>query len=179
MNHMIQSVLITGKLDDARLARALGELADLSSLPASVWKPVIVVDSDGGDSNAQSAFLECIFADQQTRALVEGARVKIYNAQSAAAIIALSFGGHREMAAGTSIGFHLPLLTLDYWNTDRDDRVANSVFEDCRRHELSLGQLMDRYGLNEPTLKSELYSSGWLLLTAEECLRRGLVQALF
>jgi hypothetical protein len=176
---MIQSVLISGELDEARLARALGELADLGSAPVSARNPVIVIDSDGGYVSALGGFLECVFADQRTRSLVERARVKIYNAQSAAAIIALSFGGYREMAAGTSLGFHLPLLTLNIGDADRDDRIAPRILESSQESELCLEQLMDRYGLNEPMLKSELYRSGWLRLTADECLRRGFVQALF
>ena len=39
---MIQSVLISGELNDARLARALGELADLSSASKPARQPVMI-----------------------------------------------------------------------------------------------------------------------------------------
>ena len=119
---MIQSVLISGELNDARLARALGELADLSSASKPARQPVIVIDSNGGDIRALHDFLDCIFEDQLTRAVVESAAVKIYNAQSAAAVIALSFGCRREMSASTCIGFHLPLLTLNIGVVSRNRR---------------------------------------------------------
>jgi ATP-dependent protease ClpP protease subunit len=176
---MIQSVLISGELDDSRLARALGELADLSSVLVPHRRVVIVIDSDGGNIRALHAFLECIFADPQTRTLVESAKVKIYNAQSAAAAIALSFGCWREMAAGTCIGFHWPLLTLEIADVGADNRMRSRVLKDCTSTEELLDQLIMRYGLEEPALRSEFYNSGWLRPTAEVCLRRGLVDRLF
>lgn len=176
---MIQSVLISGELNDARLARALSELADVSSASGPAQKPVIVIDSDGGNVSALRAFLECTFADQRTCAAVESAKVKIYNAQSAAAAIALSFGCWREMAARTCIGLHWPVLTLEIADVDSDNHMSSRVLQDCKWTEDLLDQLMRRYELEEPELRSQFYSSGWLRPTAEVCLRRGLVDRLF
>ena len=176
---MIQSVLISGELDDARLARALGELADLNGVSTSALKTVIVVDSDGGNSTALHAFLEAMLEDRRARAVAESAEVKIYNAQSAGAVVALVLGCYREMAESACIGLHLPLVTVGLGDVDIDGRMTTRILEGCRKTEDLLEELMQRYGLDEPRMKADLYSSGSLRLTAEECLRRGLVKQLF
>ena len=177
---MIYSVLITGFLNDARLDRVLGEILDIGAAGEPNGKLVVVFDSEGGTLPALLAFMECVLEDAPTRALIERADVKIYEAHSAAALLAFWMGGRREMAAGTRIGFHLPLLTLQFWDVDRDGRrVDAGIVKRCREYEALLARLMEQYGLSEPELRTELYSSGWLYLTAEECVRRGLVHELF
>ena len=124
--------------------------------------------------------IECVLLEERTRALVEQAEVKIYEAHSAAALLAFALGSWREIAAGTNIGFHLGEVTLPFWKIDRDDRrITEKILKNHRDGETLLRQLMERYGLNEPKLYTELYRSGWLYLTADECLRRGLVQGVF
>jgi hypothetical protein len=46
----IQAVLISGEIDEARMYRALGELADISAARSPSQSPVVVVDSDGGSA---------------------------------------------------------------------------------------------------------------------------------
>lgn len=75
---MTNSILISGKLDQGRLAGVLGELAEMSSRDAPPRRAVLVIDSDGGAVDALCGFLECIFEGNRTRLLVEGAAVKIY-----------------------------------------------------------------------------------------------------
>jgi hypothetical protein len=177
---MIRSLLISGYLDDARLARVLGEILDIGAAAEPDRKLVVVFESGGGSLPALLAFLECALDDEPTRALIESAEVKIYQAFSAAALLAFRMGGRREMAAGTKIGFHLPLLTLQSWQVDREGRrIAADVVEQCRRYEMLLADLMRRLGLNEPRLNAELYSSGWLYVSAEDALGRGLVHEIF
>jgi len=177
---MIRSILISGYLDDARLARVLGEILDIGAAAEPSGKLVVVFESEGGSLPALLAFMECILEDAPTRALIEGADVKIYEAYSAAAHLAFWMGGRREMAAGTKIGFHLPLLRLQFWDVDQDgQRVDAQLVKRGREAETLLAGLMQRHGLSEPELKTELYSSGWLYLTAEECFMRGLVHELF
>ena len=89
-------------------------------------------------------------------------------------------GGRREIAAGTRIGFHLPLLTLKSWEVDREGRrIAARIVKQCQRYEALLAELMKRRGLDDPKLNAELYGSGWLYLSAEEALGRGLVHEIF
>jgi ATP-dependent protease ClpP protease subunit len=177
---VIRSLLISGFLDDARLARVLGEILDISAAAEADRKVVVVFDSEGGSLPALLAFLECVLEDESTRALIERADVKVYKADSAAALLAFWMGGRREMAAGTRIGFHLPLLTLKFWEVDRESRRIDArIVKQCQRYEALLADLMKRCGLDEPRLKAELYGSGWLYLSAEEALGRGLVDEVF
>ena len=177
---MIRSLLISGYLDDARLARVLGEILDIGAALEPNRKLVVVFESEGGSLPALLDFLECVLADEPTRALIEGADVKIYQAFSAAALLAFWMGGRREMAAGTRIGFHLPLLTLKSWEVDREGRrTAASIVKQCQRYEMLLADLMKRRGLDDPGLNAELYGSGWLYLSAEDALGRGLVHEIF
>jgi ATP-dependent protease ClpP protease subunit len=177
---MIRSLLISGYLDDARLARVLGEILDIGAAAEPDRKLVVVFESEGGSLPALLAFMECVLEDAPTRALVESADVKIYQAFSAAALLAFWMGGRREMAAGTRVGFHLPLLTLKSWQVDREGRrIAANIVEQCRRYEMLLTDLMTRLELDEPKLNAELYSSGWLYVSAEDALGRGLVQEIF
>lgn len=176
---MIRCLLISGYLDDARLARVLGEILDIGASEPN-GKLVVVFESEGGSLPALLAFMECVLEDAPTRALIERADVKIYQAFSAAALLAFWMGGRREMAAGTRIGFHLPLLTLKSWQVDREGRrIAADIVEHCRRYEMLLADLMKRLGLDEPRFKAELYSSGWLYVSAEDALGRGLVHETF
>lgn len=177
MGEIIQNVLITGDLDDARLCRAKGELADVCALPAEICRPTIVIDSNGGSVAALHNFLESISQDPRTRAALERAKVKIYNAQSAAAVIALTFGSKREMACGSVLGFHMPSISLLIGEVDRDNRVSPSVFEPSLKTAQMVERLVERYGLHDR--KAELYCSGWLRVTAQECLSRGLVDRLY
>lgn len=118
---MIHSVLVSGDLDDERLYRILGELADLAMAATPDPEPVLVIESNGGSCLFLRSFLECVNADDRTRKALAKAGVKIYNAQSAAAVITLSFGRCREMVAGSQIGLHLPLLPVDLIDVDKDN----------------------------------------------------------
>jgi hypothetical protein len=173
----IQAVLISGEIDEARMYRALGELADISAARSPSQSPVVVVDSDGGSAEKTYAFLEHIFEDATARSAAEQADVKIYNAQSGAAIVALSIGQRRVMAAGTYLGFHLPVMTVRWDEVGGDGRMCRA--ETGARYVERTLALMNRYGLDSPEQRSQILSTGWLRLSADECRKRGLVGALF
>lgn len=176
---MTHSILISGDLDNERLYRVLGELADLGTTTTPDPELVLVIESNGGNCLSLRSFLECASADDRTRKALAKAGVKIYNAQSAAAVIALSVGRYREMAAGTAIGLHLPLLPVDLFDVDGDNRLVGLKFEECRKTMEVVEEVTRRFGLDEPKLKSELHESGWLRLPALECLERGFVHRIF
>ena len=177
---MIRSLLISGYLDDTRLARVLGEILDIGAAGEPNDELVVVFESEGGSLPALLAFIECVLEDAPTRALIERAEVKIYQAFSAAALLAFWMGWRREMAGGTRIGFHLPLLTLKSWEVDREGRrIAARIVNRCQRYEALLAELMKQRGLDDPRLHAELYGSGWLYLSAKEALDRGLVHEIF
>lgn len=176
---LIDSILISGDLDDDRLYRVLGELADWAAAPRSERELVLVIESDGGNSHSLRNFLKCALGDDRTRTALANADVKIYNAQSAAAMIALSFGRYRETAAGTAIVLHFPVLPVDMSFVDADDRLVEFKFESCRKSLEAVEAVMRRFGLDEPKLKSELHESGYLRLPVEECLKRGIAHGVF
>ena len=177
---MIRSLLISGFLDHARLARVMGEILDIGAAIGPNARLAIVFESEGGSLPALLAFMECILGDEPTRDLVQRADVKIYEAYSAAALLAFWMGSRREMAAGTTVGFHLPLLTLKSWQVDREGRrIAADIVSQCRRYETLLADVMKQRGLGDASLAAELYGSGWLYLSAEDAFRRGLVDRIF
>jgi hypothetical protein len=178
MAEPIQSVLISGEINEPRMYRAVGELADISAARSPSRQPVIVVDSDGGSVEKTYAFLEHLFDDAATRSVVEQSDVKIYNAQSGAAIIALSIGQRRVMSAGTHLGLHLPLVTLRWDQVGEDGRMwhAETLVRSGAERTLAL---MSRYGLDGAEQKSQILSTGWLRLSADECRKRGFVEGLF
>lgn len=176
MTEPINAVLISGEIDRERMYRAIGEIADIA-VEAPSRKPVVVVDSDGGNAGSMYGFLDCILEDNPTQRSFEHAEVKIYNAQSAAAIIALSIGRRRTMAARTQLGIHLPLTTVDFDGAGMDGRLFRPEGT-AHAVERILG-LMSRYGLDGPEQRSQIFSTGWLRLSAEECHERGLVSELF
>jgi hypothetical protein len=156
---MIRSVLISGPLDHARMYRALGEILEIgTAMPDE--RPVIVFESGGGDVRALLRFLECVFHDERTRLLLETTEVKIYEAHSAAALLAFSIGTRHEMAAGTCVDFHLPLLTMNILDVDPDDRrITENLLKECRDYETLLAKLVRPNGLSESDLRTELYRS--------------------
>jgi hypothetical protein len=173
----IQSVLISGEINEPRMFRALGELADISAARSPSQQPVVVVDSDGGSVEKTYAFLEHLFDDAATRSVVEQSDVKIYNAQSGAAVIALSIGQRRVMAAGTHLVFHLPIVTVRWDQVGRDGSMWRA--ETCARYVERTLALMNRYGVDAPEQRSQILSTGWLRLSADECRKQGLVDGLF
>ena len=177
MTEPINAVLISGEIDRDRMYRALGELAEIAAKEAQSRKPVVVVDSMGGHIEPTCGFLDSVLEDIQTRRSLEQADVKIYNAQSAAAVIALSIGRRRTMAAGTELVVHLPLATVQFDGAGMDGRLYRPEGP-AHWVERTLG-LMSRYGLDGPAQRSQLFSAGWLRLSADECHERGLVSELF
>ena len=55
---MIRSILISGFLNDARLARVMGEILDIGAAIEPTGRLVIVFESEGGSLPALLAFME-------------------------------------------------------------------------------------------------------------------------
>jgi hypothetical protein len=126
----------------------------------------------------RNAFLEHLFEDVPARSAAEHADVQIYNAQSGAAIVAMSIGQRREMAAGTHLGFHLPIVTVRWDQVGRDGRMwrAEPLVRSGAERTLTL---MSRYGVDGPEQRSQIMSTGWMRVSSDECRKRGLVEGLF
>lgn len=177
---MIRSILILGHIGAALLDRVLEEVLEVGSDVTAGQKLVIVIESNGGDASSLFAFLEIALQDEWTRKLLGEADVKIYRADSAAANLALSLGSWREMPTGSQMVFHLPLITVQFWEVNKENRRLDpSILDEAQRNEAFLEALMARCGLNEVALKEKLHQVGSFSLTAEECLARGIVHGLF
>jgi len=64
---MTHPILISGELDNERLYRVLGELADFGTTTTPDSELVLVIESNGGSSLYLRSFLECVNADDRTR----------------------------------------------------------------------------------------------------------------
>ena len=177
---MIHSLLVSGFLDDARLTRLLGEIVEIVAFVGAGEELTIVFDSAGGSTSATVAFLEILMENDSTRTLLQQSRVKIYRADSGAAFLAFSVGSWREVAADADICFHLPLVRLRYWQIHRDRRIClPEVVGVCTKYHALLARLFAEQALEPDDLISKLDSTGYLHLSAEECLQRRLVNAIF
>lgn len=67
---MIRSLLVSGFLDDARLTRLLGEIAEIAEFTGAGETLAIVFDSEGGSTSATVAFLEVLLENNSTRTLL-------------------------------------------------------------------------------------------------------------
>jgi hypothetical protein len=177
---MIRTVLISGRITKAQLERRLQEVREICTHSSADQKLVFVFDSPGGDGFASRTFVESLLHDDSTRYFVERAEVKIYCAYSAAAYLAFSVGSLREIEAEGKIGFHMGELNVDFWEIDKEGRLSTPLLEKYRLfHEALLKLLATLRLASDPKLNAELWASGWLYLTAEECLERRLVHGLF
>ena len=119
--------------------------------------------------------------DHHLRRVVERAQVKIYEAHSAAALLAFSSGRMHELSRQAKVGFHLGKITVQVDNLEHfelDGRVSPQIMDGWRKYESMVWNLAKRLGF-DAKLNTERFASGRVELTAEECLRRGFVERLF
>src|SRR3989344_53480 len=169
-------VLLSGHLDEARLCRVQEEI--WGGLDNSC---VLVIDSLGGDLQPTVDFVEEMLDSVGVGRTVFSS-MRIYNAESAAALISLALpAAVKEMREGAILGVHRGSVILDTSDLDLvNGSVANhATLALLRRHEATLKEALVKRDLSsDPKLMAELYGSNWLHLSAEECLRRGIVTRL-
>ena len=179
---VIETILISGLLTEERLHRALQELRNIAETSADL-EVVFLIDSPGGGISCTLEFLDAVLREDGLCRLAERAMVKIYEAHSSAAYLAFSLGATHELAAQASVGFHLGKIQVQTGNPEQllpDGRVSPKIMETWRRYQSAVFRLAKRLGLDDnPNLTGKLAASGRVELTAEECLRRGIVNRLF
>lgn len=115
--------------------------------------------------------------------MLERAKVKIYKARAAAALLAFGLGSEWELSAKAKILFHLGGITVQVGNADhftQDGRIDASIIESWQKYRSAVAELTERLGLQtDPHLQATLWATGEIELSAQECLRRGLVSRLF
>lgn len=164
---MIPVVLLDENLSRARLKRALDEIRTL----AGTNNIAIVIKSTAGDGVAAVDFTE------EVHKLGLKLRVKIYEASSAAAYIALALGDDREMRADSTLSIHRGEIHLSPSEISPDNKVNEGLVKSFRRYDIALTTAINAVGLHGR--KDELYATDWLRLSADECLKLGIVKRLF
>lgn len=181
---MIRTILISGLLTQERLDRVFEELRHVAADTSATDNLAVVVNSTAGSSVAALRFIENVLGDEQMRCLAERAEVKIYEAQSVATLLAFAFGTTRELSAEGKIGFDLGERIVQVGNPDhyeQDGCLTPQFLERWQAYKDAVLQLMRRLGLDaDPDLNMRFCAAECRLdLSAQECLRRGLVSRVF
>lgn len=169
---MVYAVLLAGELTAGVLARAEREIRNKP--PGEPY--CLVVKSPGGALGPSVNFAQFLMG--------EGGRdltnVKIYEASSAAALIALAAVAPRSMPVVGEIAIHrgcfehLEATAIDF----ETGQVSGALLEQLRQYESLQRRVLGKCGELED-LMLQLNELGWVRLAAKECLDRGLVQELF
>ncbi len=170
---MLNSVLLSGRLTEKRLCQATREIQNIAREPDRSFN--LVIDSDGGDMKPTIEFVEFLWATGYEPG------VKIYHAESAAAFIALAVKAKKEMQRDASLDLHRGALWIEATEIDLESGKLNEETL-CRlkQYEAYLKQALGETGLlSDSKAMADLYGSGWLRLSADDCLARGIVQELF
>ena len=181
---MIRTVLISGLLTKERLDRVLGEFRRVAADTSETDNLVIVVSATAGNSIAARHFIEEVLGDERMSRLAERAEVKIYEAQSVATLLAFAFGATRELSAAGKIGFDLGERMVQVGNPDdydQDGCLTPQFMQRWQAYKDAVLNLLHRLGLDaDPDLRMKfLAAEGRLDLSAQECLRRGIVSRVF
>lgn len=169
---MLPCVLLQGQLTPKKLDQAL---AEISSFTDAERITLIVASNDGGDMDAALDFVEAIKLFELNHRLA----LKIYAAYSSAAYISISVGKYRELHADASIILHAGTLRFEAMLLDINYGLPPSMIATCKRSYEALRKAMNECGIDDPKLMGGFQGGGKMQLTAEYCLRLGIVQELF
>ncbi|OHB17285.1 MAG: hypothetical protein A2544_01650 [Candidatus Zambryskibacteria bacterium RIFOXYD2_FULL_43_10] len=134
----------------------------------------LVMKSHGGDIVSALNFVDWV------QSLGVKFSVKIYEAQSAAAFVAFSLADEIELHSFAEIGFHLGEIPVSINDIMPNGQLPQTMRENLSRYTNAMSNLMKKLGIDmDKFLMAELCGSGWLRLSAKECLKRGMVQRLF
>jgi hypothetical protein len=181
---VIRTILISGLLTKERLDRVFEELRRVAADTAATDDLVVVVNSTAGNFAATLAFIENVLGDEWIRCLAERASVKVYEARSVATLFAFAFGPTRELSADGKIGFDLGERIVQVGNPDHYDQdgcLTPQFVERWQAYKDAVLKLLRRLGLQaDRDLDTRFWAQeGRLDLSAQECLRRGLVSRVF
>lgn len=182
---MLNSVLLSGRLTEKRLCQATREIQNIASGFDRSFN--LVIDSDGGDMKPTIEFVEFLwtltgaYEKRSARKKLDPPVVKIYHAESAAAFIALAVKARKEMQKGSTLDLHRGALWIEATEIDLDSgKLNDDTLGRLKQYEAYLKQALgENELLSDSKAMADLYGSGWLRLSADECLKRGIVQELF
>ena len=174
---MLNTVLLSGHLTEEKLKLVAQEIKERE--PPRQFS--LIIDSQGGDMKPTLDFVEFLWKNGGSdNHFLSG--VKIYNAESAAAFIALAVPIYREMRISAVLGIHRGSVILEAsdFNLQNGQVENQETLNRFEKYSTYLKCALDQGNLSsDPKLMAELYGSNWLRLSAEECLKRGIVQKLF
>ncbi|MDO8728286.1 MAG: hypothetical protein Q7K26_00175 [bacterium] len=166
-------VLLSGKLSQEVYEEIGRDILRIKN-DTSVSQCNLVMQSHGGDIVSALNFVDW------AKTLGIKFSAKIYEAQSAAAYVAFSLADEIELKSSAETGFHLGEIPLGVNDILPNGQIPQPMRENVSKYTNAMTNLMRKLGIDtDQFLMAELCGSGWLRLSAKECLERGLVQRLF
>ena len=177
----MNAVLINGDITAKSLEVAKGEIVGLNRR----GEPFVLVinsfgkhDGAGGHMKGSIDFVDFIKTDENLRGL-KG--VKMYEAHSTAAFIALSLDVPKELRSNSRLRIHVgDIGKVEFISLTPEGKIKEEQFEELSAYYARTMELIDRLeALTTEEIQGTLSKEGSVFLNAEECLRRGLVHRLF
>lgn len=165
---MKPAILLRGPVTEDSLARVWREIEYYKRRDES--DIVLVIDSEGGNGTKAIEFIE------KVKNFGVNIAAKIYHAESAAALIALSVN-KRDMVANGLLVIHLGSVQVESCDINYDCVIPprfKVMTDEIRRTALGF---LDEIGALKPSpYVDKLLATNRLTLTADECLKLGIVE---
>lgn len=166
----INTVLLYGHLSEKELEDAASEIRDLEG------EYSLVIESKSGDIEPAMDFMESLWAGGGRNL----AGVKIYNAQSVAALIALCVQTYREISRGAILRIEQASTVIEAIDVDLENGTLDQeVLGTFRKYDTYLRNVLESCRLYENRFYVNKLEAGFLELNARQCLDLGLVKRIF
>lgn len=164
---LLQGYLTTNKLQEAQ--REMAFYRKIYGNDSSKPNLSLVIASEGGVAISALAFSDDMTSLFSTTA-------KIYRAESAAALIALS-AEKREMVRNGIFTISLGTAEVDSGTLVTPEKVPEQIIEQARLFRKKVFEKLEHSGFPKTgLLMNKLLTQNQLTLTAEECLHLGIVE---
>jgi ATP-dependent protease ClpP protease subunit len=164
-------ILLDGELTSRRLRQFYEEFARLSRLGDAKEPITIVIRSTGGNLQETLRVIDAI--EKSTITVI----AKVYQAESSAALIALSCS-ERIMAKDGTLVINIPATWVSIANIDHGGKVAPGVHKTLRQGTAKITTLLKKFPALPARVEQTLYSAEELPLSAKECRTFGIANAI-
>lgn len=167
---MNATILLAGYLTRDRLNEVWREIERYERLKKTgKMHLVLVIASEGGEAS------ETIELIEQIERVGIRTSAKIYRAESAAALIALS-AHEREMVRNGVFTITLGSAEIDSGTLITPEKVPPHIIEEAKKFRKKVFERLEHLGVpKDGPLMSKLLTQNHLTLTALECLRLGII----
>ena len=171
----METVLLSGVLNREVVEKAKNEIDYAAQKTTEIN---LIVKSNGGHVVPVIDLINTL-NDLRNRNLKFS--VKIYEAQSMAAVLALSIRCHRSMSQDTTIGLHRGSLQLEATDFDLETgQISDEILDSFRKYSKHFEKILKEYGIsNNKSLITVLYATNWIQLTPAQCLGFSIISELF